>query len=161
LPVIEVDMLLAYLVTEDRHHSIASKYFSKAMSGEVTKPSITPFALQELELGIRAGKILPHGKLAKNEGDAGAFMNEICEALELYDIRIGSVECSSFAKAAEIREKYDLTYYDSLHAASALNYEDKTIVSTDPKYDVVKDLKRINPYKFAKGDEGTSSTSVT
>jgi predicted nucleic acid-binding protein len=153
LPVIEVDLLLAYLTTEDRHHAIASIYFSKVMTGEASKPSITPFALHELELGIRAGKILPRGKLAKGEADVGAFMNEVCEALGLYDIRIEVVECFSFSRAAEIREEYDLTYYDSLHAASALSSADRTIVSTDAQYDHVRDLNRINPYSFADGNQ--------
>lgn len=151
MPVIEVDLLLAYFTNEDRHHSIASTYFSKVLSGEVPKPGLTPFALQELELGIRAGKIFLRGKLAKDEADVGAFMNDICEALQLYEIKIESVECFSFGRAAEIREKYDLTYYDSLHAASALVSGDRTIVSTDTQYDRVRDLKRINPYNFADG----------
>lgn len=141
-------MLFAYLVTEDRHHQIASNYFLKVITGELTKPSLTPFALQELDLGIRAGKILPHGRQSKSESDVGSFMREICEALNLYGIQIEYVECSSLVKAADIREENGLTYYDSLHAAAALNSKDRTIVSTDSRYDEVKGLKRIDPYKL-------------
>ncbi len=52
-----------------------------------------------------------------------------------------------FARAAEIREDHDLSYYDSHHASAALFY-DKSIVSTDRQYDRVKDLKRIDPYEI-------------
>jgi len=147
LPVIEVDLLLAYLVAEDRHHVVASNYFSKVNSGELTKPTLTPFALQELELGVRAQKILPHGKVLKSEAEIAAFMNEICEALGLYEIAIQPVQCDIFARAAEIREKYELSYYDSHHASAAL-YFDKSIVSTDRQYDRVKDLNRLDPSKL-------------
>jgi predicted nucleic acid-binding protein len=148
LPVIEVDLLLAYLVAEDRHHEAASNYFSKVISGELTKPILTPFALQELELGVRAQKILPHGNALKNETEIAEFMNEICEALELYEITILPIQCGIFARAAEIRKSNDLSYYDSHHASAALYY-DKSIVSTDRQYDRVKDLKRIDPSKLA------------
>ncbi len=76
MPVIEVDLLLAYLVSEDRHHAVASRYFLKVMSGELEKPGVAPLALQELELGVRAGKILPHGKVIKGEADVATFMRE-------------------------------------------------------------------------------------
>ena len=148
LPVIEVDLLLAYLVAEDRHHAAASKYFSKVISGELTKPILTPFALQELELGVRAQKILPHGNVLKNEAGIAAFMNEICEALEHYEIPIQPVQCGIFARAAEIRENYDLSYFDSHHASAAL-YHDRSIVSTDRQYDRVKELKRFDPSRLA------------
>ena len=147
MPVIEVDLLLAYLVLEDRHHAVASKYFSRVMSGELTKPLLTPFALQELELGVLAQKILPHGKMVKSEGEVAAFMNEICEALELYGITIQPIEIGTFARAAEIREKHNLSYYDSHHASAAL-YHDKSIVSTDRQYERVKDLARLDPSKL-------------
>jgi len=147
LPVIEVDLLLAYLVAEERKHAVASNYFSKVISGELTKPILTPFALQELELGVRAQKILPHGNVLKNEAEIATFMNQICEALELYEITIQPIQCGIFARAAEIRENHDLSYYDSHHASAAL-YHDKTIVSTDRQYDRVKDLKRFDPSRL-------------
>lgn len=147
LPVIEVDLLLAYLVAEDRHHAVASKYFSKLISGEFVRPILTPFALQELELGVRAQKILPHGNVLKNEMGIAAFMNEIREALDLYEIPIQPMQCGIFARAAEIRENYNLSYYDSHHASAAL-YHDSSIISTDRQYDRVKDLKRLDPSRL-------------
>ncbi len=148
MPVIEVDILLAYIVSEDRHHLVASEYFSRIMAGGLTRPMIASFALQELELGIRAGKILPHGKIAKEENEVASFMNEVCDALSLYEMSILPIQCGVLAKAAEIRQKYNLSYYDSLHAAVTYFSDDKTIISTDPKYDDVPGLKRMDPYKM-------------
>ncbi len=154
MPVIEADLLLAYLTSKDGHHAGAAKYFSRIMSGELTKPVLTPFALQELELGVRTEKILPHGKAVKNEEEVAAFMTEICEALDFYGIAIQPIECGIFIRAAEIRKKYGLAYYDSHHASAALFY-DKAIVSTDRQYDRVKDLKRIDPSKLHGASEDT------
>lgn len=147
MPIIEADLIIAYINLADKHHTSAVKYFSKVMNGELSKPTLSPFALQELELGIKAQKILPHGKIAKNEVEVANFINEICEALDLYGISIQSVKCNLFAKSAEIRQKYNLSYYDSLHAASAFTY-DGSIVSTDRKYGSVKGLERIDPRKL-------------
>ncbi|MFQ6071491.1 MAG: type II toxin-antitoxin system VapC family toxin [Methanosarcinales archaeon] len=47
-------------------------------------------------------------------------------------------------KASELREWYGLTYFDSLHAATAI-LSDKKIVSLDMDYDKVNELTRIDP----------------
>ena len=117
------------------------------MMGELSTPALTPFAIQELELAVRARKILPHGKVANNETEVTSYINEICQAMDFYGIEVLSVRCDLIAKAAEIREKYGLSYYDSHHAAAALSY-DKEIVSTDRQYDKVEGLRRIDPSKF-------------
>lgn len=147
LPVIEVDLLLAYLVAEDRHHNVASTYFSKVAAGSLARPSVTPFALQELELGVRAKIILPQGRPANTENDLARFMSELCEALETHGMKIQSPPCATFSKAASFRETYDLTYYDSLHASSAF-FHDREIISTDRDYDRIKELRRTDPYKL-------------
>jgi predicted nucleic acid-binding protein len=148
MPVVELDLLLAFLASEDRHHKVASNYFSRVTSGSLTKPTISPFALQELELGVRAGRILPYGKPARGDIDsARRFFGEVCEALEIHDIRVQPLSCVGFKTAAEFRHKYGLTYYDSLHASSAFS-NDKIIVSTDKDYDRVKEIRREDPYKL-------------
>jgi predicted nucleic acid-binding protein len=45
------------------------------------------------------------------------------------------------ARQCEIEEKHDLTYFDSLIAASALRL-DQTVVSSDPSFDKVPGLAR-------------------
>ncbi len=75
------------------------------------------------------------------------FVGEVCEALEVHGLRVQSLECATFPKAAEFREAYHLTYYDSLHSSSAF-FHDREIISTDSDYDRVKELRRIDPYKL-------------
>ncbi|MBS7251528.1 MAG: PIN domain-containing protein [Candidatus Freyarchaeota archaeon] len=51
-------------------------------------------------------------------------------------------------KASELRGKIaGLTYFDSLHASTAL-LNDKKIISTDTIYDKVKEIERITPQKL-------------
>jgi hypothetical protein len=49
-----------------------------------------------------------------------------------------AVECAVFVRAAEIRQKYDLSCYDSHHASAAFSRDHKSIISTDRHYDRVK-----------------------
>lgn len=50
-------------------------------------------------------------------------------------------------EATRLRDKYGLTYFDSLHAASALHH-DKTIISTGKAYQKVPGLRTIDPRKL-------------
>ncbi len=47
-------------------------------------------------------------------------------------------------EASRIRERYGLTYFDPLHAASALIY-DKKVISVDTAYQRVEDLELVDP----------------
>jgi len=46
-------------------------------------------------------------------------------------------------KASELREKYNLSFFDSLHAATALP-SDKVIISMDPDYGRIRELRTIS-----------------
>lgn len=144
MPVIELDILLGYLVSGDELHGVASAYFSLVLDGKLPKPLVSPFALVELEAGIRSRRILPWGRPAESERDVASYMGTLCEALKLNDINVAPLTCSVLAKAGEIRASYGLTYFDSLHAACALNV-DGVIVSTDSDYDEVEGLERLDP----------------
>ena len=45
-----------------------------------------------------------------------------------------------------MREKYQLTYFDSLHASTAI-VENETLISYDKTYRKIKELKYITPQK--------------
>jgi len=47
-------------------------------------------------------------------------------------------------RAIELRRKYNISYFDSLHAATAIEY-DKVIISTDRIYKEIKEIKYIHP----------------
>ncbi|MEK6894026.1 MAG: type II toxin-antitoxin system VapC family toxin [Nanoarchaeota archaeon] len=48
-------------------------------------------------------------------------------------------------KAQELMENYSLKPRDAIHAATAINNGIKEIISDDPDFDKVKELKRISP----------------
>jgi len=52
-------------------------------------------------------------------------------------------------KAISLRRKYQLTYFDSLHAATAILH-DGTIISSDKAYQEIKELKTIHPEEILK-----------
>lgn len=64
------------------------------------------------------------------------------KALEINGIEEAkTIDSSLLAKQSEIEERYGLTYFDGLIAASALSL-DGEIVSNDPAFDSVPGLKR-------------------
>ena len=102
--------------------------------------------MHELELNLKAGNILIEERRTTLE-DIAKFFTDLSRLLSLYDLNIFPLTCEQIAKAANLRKKYNLTFYDSHHAASAMLYDSK-IISTDNTYDSVVDLKRINPYSI-------------
>ncbi len=100
--------------------------------------------MHELELNLKTGNILIEERRATLE-DIAKFFTDLSQLLSLYKLSIFPLTCEQIAKAANLRKKYNLTFYDSHHAASAILY-DSRIISTDNTYDSVIGLKRINPY---------------
>ena len=54
------------------------------------------------------------------------------------------------AKAQQIMKSYNLEPRDAIHAASALNIHVRKIVSDDPDFDNIPELKRIKPNEHLK-----------
>lgn len=105
---------------------------------------VDTLALHELELNLKVGNILIEGRKATLE-DIAKLFKDLGQLLSLYNINTQPLTCEQIAKAADLRSSYNLTFYDSHHAASALLYDSK-IISTDEGYEHIKDLTRINPY---------------
>lgn len=99
--------------------------------------------MHELELNLKTGNILIEERRATPE-DIAKFFTDLSQLLSLYKLSVFPLTCQQIAKAANLRKKYNLTFYDSHHAASAILYDSK-IISTDNTYDSVIGLKRINP----------------
>lgn len=100
--------------------------------------------MHQLELNLKTGNILIKKRRATLE-DIAKFFTDLSQLLSLYKLSVFSLTCQQIAKAADLRKKYNLTFYDSHHAASAMLYDSK-IISTHNTYDSVTGLKRINPY---------------
>jgi predicted nucleic acid-binding protein len=133
VPVIELDMLIAFVNPHDKLHDLADKLFSRIAAGKV-KVAVASSALLEYELLLRS---------------RGYPEREIRSDIEAFRTLLPDVPISStiIIKASEIRERYGLTYFDSLHAASAI-IVDGIIISTDRDYEKVREIQAIKPEDF-------------
>ena len=147
MPIIETDLLYAYLSKEDRHHEVASKIFDKIRGSDIKPtPEISALSLIEVEILLKSG-ILKVRKRKPTDQEIADYFKEICKALEIYAIPLNPVTCESMSLSASIRAKYRLGYYDSHYAAQA-QLHDKQIISTDKMYDRVVEVKRIDPQTY-------------
>lgn len=67
--------------------------------------------------------------------------------LELTNLKILNVDEGVLHKAQDLIEKYNLKPRDAIHAAAAINNNIVDIVTYDPDFDVVKELKSGTPEK--------------
>lgn len=131
MPIVELDLLIALVNPEDKLHDLASEIFERVSKGELKDLRIAASALLEYELILRS-----RGYDEKSiREDLGAFRKLA------RDVPITS---EVIVIASELRERYDLTYFDSLHAATALIY-DGSIASSDRDYERVKGLRLLDP----------------
>ncbi|MDH5266090.1 MAG: PIN domain-containing protein [Candidatus Bathyarchaeota archaeon] len=142
----EADLLYASLDPKDDHHQVARKLLSLAKRKRLADVKIDSLALHELELNLKTGNILIEKRKATLE-DIAKFFTDLSQLLSLYKLSVYPLTCQQIAKAANLRKKHNLTFYDSHHAASAMLYDSK-IISTDNTYDSVIGLKRLNPYSI-------------
>jgi len=136
MPVIELDVLIAFVNKADRLHNIATEIFNKITTGELKGIAVPTSAYIEYEL------------ILKSRGYSENVIRNDIEAFKRVK-NLGEIPLTSniIIKASKLRETYKLTYFDSLHAASALLY-DKTIVSIDEAYQRIPKLKVLNPKRI-------------
>ena len=131
MPVIELDMLIAFVNSSDRHHAAADNLFLKIKEGKIKDVSVASSAYLEYELVHKS---------------TGQSERETREELRMFGIypNLGEEEMNLevLVEASRLREVYGLTFFDSLHAASAL-MKDGKIISRDECYDRVKGLERV------------------
>ena len=131
MPLLENDVIFAYLNEYDPHHKVAEKIFQKLQNGEITL-EISSVSLVEMELIYRSEKM--EKKLLKDLAAIAALPN--VKYLPLTpDVAVASTY---------LRQTLDLTFFDSHYAATALNQDGK-ILSFDQAYDKVSGLTRIKP----------------
>jgi predicted nucleic acid-binding protein len=61
------------------------------------------------------------------------------------NLRFSGVKRATVFKAQEIVEKYKLTPRDAIHAAAAIENKITTIVSYDKDFDILNEIRRIEP----------------
>ncbi|MBS7612120.1 type II toxin-antitoxin system VapC family toxin [Candidatus Bathyarchaeota archaeon] len=133
MPTIELDLLIALVNREDRLHETASKLFEATARGKIRNLVIATSALIEYELILRS-RGYSEDDIAV---DIRAFTN-------IKNVGEAPLNSKVILAAIVLRRKYRLTYFDSLHAATA-TLHDGEIVSTDEAYMGVKELRAIDP----------------
>ena len=133
MPVIELDMLVAYVNSSDRLHGAAVRVFERVMKGELEGVAVPTSAYLEYGLVLRSRGYSEEDVLEDIEGFR-----------ELRNLRELPLTSKVLARAARLRVDYGLTFFDSLHAASALLY-DGTIISVDKAYRKVQGLRVLDP----------------
>ncbi|MCD6488947.1 MAG: type II toxin-antitoxin system VapC family toxin [Desulfurococcales archaeon] len=135
LILIETDILVAAINPYDRHHNEA-KTIIKILDNSV----LSPYAVIELDLLIRSATLVIN--------DYQLFWVELSNLLDYYNIDIPLINPLHFIEANKLRKQYNLTYFDSLHAATAL-VEDFILLSYDEgAYSRVEGLNYVHPTKF-------------
>lgn len=129
---VESDFLVALSRTDDQYHAHARRIIS---SGETL--FLSPYSLIELSLASRAvGE------------DISGFMDALSRIFDGYDnLQQIQDRAEYHARAAALESKYWLSYFDSLHAAVAIE-EGHTMISSDGQYGKVTELTLMHPRKF-------------
>lgn len=138
MPIIELDLLIALVNKEDKLHETASKLFEAAANGKIGKITIAASALMEYELILKSR--------GYNDEEISA---DIKALTRIKNVGEAPINAQVILKAINLRRKYQLTYFDSLHAATAI-LQDGTIISSDKAYQEIKELKTIHPEEMLK-----------
>jgi len=135
---VETDILLALISTEDKHHADVRMLLDKLL-GDV---KISPYSLIELDLLLKSGEIIVK--------EVTAFYDALSDLLEYREIGILPVKPEYHREAFGLRKRYEnLTYFDSLHAAVGIT-ENLELVSYDREYGKVTELRHNHPAKYIR-----------
>jgi predicted nucleic acid-binding protein len=139
MPVIELDMLIAFVSAADSLHDDADRLFQQIRDGRLTRVRVATSALLEYEL------------LLRSRGVEDAEIAEDVLAYSTYpNLAEEPLDSNKLVLAQQLRDQYRLTYFDSLHCAAALLF-DRTIIGTDSAYDAVAQIRRTDPRTLLQG----------
>jgi len=129
MPLIETDTIYAFLNKKDNYHKYAYNIINQINEG-ILNVKISSACLIELQLVYKSKEI------------EYEFETDIIELQRINNVEWTILDVSSSLTAIHLRKRYDLSFFDSLHAGIAINL-DKQIISQDKAYDNVAGLKRI------------------
>jgi len=130
MPLIELDVLWAFINRSDRHHEIASGVIELAVTDE--SYYLSSVALIEMSLIYRSRSL------------ESELEEDLRLLLSIFNGRTTRLTPLEAMRSVWIRREYGLSFFDSLHAALAMSF-DSTIVSFDEAYDEVEGLRRVDP----------------
>ncbi len=133
---IETDFLISLVRENDKHHDRTLRILEKLRNSI----KLSPYTLIELDLLILSNIF--------KVKDKTVFFKLLEETLNYYTIETVKPKFSHVAKAYKLREKYGLSFFDSLHAAVAV-VENVPLISYDKIYDKIEEVKYVNPSTLA------------
>ena len=133
MPLIENDVIFAYMNKLDRQHETAAKLMQKLGNGELAV-ELSSVALVEMEL------------IYKSQGLENRLVEDLATVAALPGIEMVPLTPDIAVAAAYLRETHNLSFFDSHYAATSLA-GDGTIIAFDAAYDKVPGLTRIDPTK--------------
>ena len=131
MPLIENDVIFAYMNSLDSNHETAAKLMQKLGKGE-TVAEFSSVALVEMELFYKSQKM------------ENRLVLDLATIAALPGINVLPLTPNIAVAAAYLRETHELSFFDSHYAATALAV-DGIIVSFDAAYDRIPGLTRIDP----------------
>lgn len=132
---LDFDVPYAFLNRKSRLHEMAKEIFSKIQRCELN-PAFSTLGFIELEVVYRS--------LGRSDSE----IVEDCSAFSAMNLEILPLSVEVVITAAQLREAYELPFWDSHYAAHAL-IENRALVSTDAAFDKVEDLERVKPEELA------------
>ena len=125
------------LISEtDKLHDISKNFFELIVSKTLNDIFIPSSAYIEYELVLKS----------KGIGEVD-ILKDIIHFQNIENIKEVPLDSFIIASASNLRKLYNVTYFDSLHCASAL-LTDGTMISTDKEYKKILNLKTIDPKSF-------------
>ena len=130
MPLIDSDMILAYIKKDDRHQESAEKLFGKIIAGD-------------LEVYISSSMFVEIAFVLKRNDQLDLLADVYKLIYKMPNISIIPIS-ENIIETAHKHMMKDIGILDSIQAATALRY-DKKIISTDHIFDKIKGLRRIKP----------------
>jgi len=128
-----LDLLIGLVFEKDSLHDISEKIFNRVKLNKINDIYIPTSVYLEYELILKSKGV-----------DEQDIMQDIIHFKNIPNIGELPLNSSILINASILRKLYDLTYFDSLHCASALNF-DNTCISTDKDFEKIPNLILIKP----------------
>ena len=131
MPLLENDVIFAYMNIRDRHHEAAEKIFEALKNGDLTV-DVSSVSMLEMELVYRS------------QGIEDKLLGHLAALAGLPNVRYIPLTPDLVMASVYLRQTLDMTFFDSHYAATALKL-DRHIISKDRAYDTVPGLTRTDP----------------
>ncbi|MEM3174301.1 MAG: PIN domain-containing protein [Candidatus Bathyarchaeia archaeon] len=131
MPLLENDVIFAYLNEYDSNHPIAERIFRKLQEGEISV-HISSVSLIEMELIYRSERMEER------------LLRDLAALAALPHVEYVPLTPDTAVASVYLRQTLNLSFFDSHYAATALSL-DRKIISFDKVYDKVPGLMRIKP----------------